>query len=200
MGTHGRTRLQRLLAGSVATQVLHEARCSVLALRGRHGVRSTGEPPVILHATDFSEASEAALDVARSLAEELGARLVVLHVVPMDLFLEGSMAAEIDPWDYRHCLHAIRKRVEGPNLKYPVETRLGRGHPAEVILHTSEELACDLIVMGTHGFTGLGHLLMGNVTEVVLPKAEGAVVVVKASQREPIRSPAEIITEAESIR
>ncbi len=199
MGTHGSTRLRRLLAGSVAIHVLHHARCTVLALRGLHGVHLPHEIPVILHPTDFSEASEAAMGVACSLARDLAARLVVLHVVPVDLYLEGSMVAEFDPWDYQHSLHAIRKRLDGAALKYPVETRLGRGNPAKEILRVSEELACDLIVMGTHGFSGMAHLLAGDVAEGVLPKADCAVLVVKPSLRELSATAAEIIAEAQAI-
>ncbi|MGP0064278.1 MAG: universal stress protein [Isosphaeraceae bacterium] len=199
MGTHGRTRLQRMLTGSVAMDVLKKARCAVLVLRGQSGVPRTGDIRVILHPTDFSEASEASLDVAQTLARDAGARLAVIHVVPVDLYLEGSMAPEIDPWDYQHSLHVIRKRLEGANLKHPVETMLGRGHPADEILRAADDLGCDLIVMGTHGFTGLGHLLMGNVAEVVLPRASCPVLLVKPSEQETRPTEAEFLPEAQSL-
>ncbi len=65
MGTHGRTGLRGLLAGSVAIAVLRGARCPVLALRSAEHPRETKEIRVILHPTDFSVDSEAALKVAR---------------------------------------------------------------------------------------------------------------------------------------
>ena len=68
MGTHGRTGLRWLLAGSVAIAVLHGAPCPVLALRAAEEPRQAKEISVILHPTDFSVDSEAALRVARSLA------------------------------------------------------------------------------------------------------------------------------------
>ena len=154
MGTRGGTRLQCLLAGSVATKVLHEGRGSVMALRGRHGIHGTGKIRVILHPTDFSEASVVALGVACSLAREFGARLVVIHVVPKDLYLEGSMVAEFDPMDYQHTLHGICKASRATPSRTPAETMVRRGHPVKEILRASEDLACDLIIMGTHGFSG----------------------------------------------
>jgi nucleotide-binding universal stress UspA family protein len=180
MGTHGRTGLLRVLGGSVASTVLDQARCSVLALRaGRHD--QTGERiRVILHPTDFSKASEPALNVARSLGREHGARLIVLHVIPFDVHLEGKLAAEVDTRGYQDSLDAIRNRLEGSDLRYPVETRLVRGFEAEQILQESQAFACDLIVMGTHGRKGLDSLLLGSTAKSVLSKAECAVLVVKA--------------------
>jgi len=75
-GTHGRTGLRWLLAGSVATSVLQGATCPVLALRAAEQPRQAKEIRVILHPTDFSHDSEAALRVARGLAREHGARLM----------------------------------------------------------------------------------------------------------------------------
>ena len=73
MGTHGRTGLRWMLAGSVAVAVLHGAPCPVLALRSVEQPRQAKEIRVILHPTDFSVDSEAALRMARGLAREHGA-------------------------------------------------------------------------------------------------------------------------------
>jgi nucleotide-binding universal stress UspA family protein len=201
-GTHGRTGLRRLLAGSVAATVLVKARCSVLALRAGHRAHQTDAMQTILHPTDFSRASEVALKVARSLAGDHGARLIVLHVVPLDIYVDGRMAAGIDTRDYRDSLDRLRQRLDGPDLKHPVETRLGRGFEGEEILREAEELACDLIVMGTHSRTGLRRVLMGNTAESVLPKANCPVLVVKGppiltsstSVSSPARAGAELVS------
>jgi len=186
MGTHGRTGLRRLLAGSVATMVLSKARCPVLALRSGNRPHPAEELRVILHPTDFCKDSEAALRVARSLARDLGTRLIVLHVLPFDVYLGGKMAAELNPRDYQHSLDVIRQRLDGPDLKYPVETRLSRGFEADEILRMAQELECDLIVMGTHGRTGLGRLLTGSTAESVLLKADCPVLIVKSAQGVPV--------------
>ena len=114
MGMHGRTRLRRLLAGSVVSTVLVDARCSVLALRTGQAGHTTDEPRVILHPTDFSTASKAARRVAGSLARDHGARLIILHVAPVNFYLEGKLEAEFDELRCQQSLHAIRRRVEGP--------------------------------------------------------------------------------------
>jgi nucleotide-binding universal stress UspA family protein len=197
MGTHGRTGLDRLLAGSVAESVLRNARCPVLALRSpthltaipenkdltleaphsfpganaRASSLSTKEqeaarPSIrtILYPTDFSECSEAALPEAASLAREHGARLIVLHVTPV----EQSPAVPMDPRFYWDALEEVRGRLEGLDLNHPVEVHLRHGDAAEEILGSADELQCDLIVMGTHGRSGLGRILMGSVAEAVL--------------------------------
>ena len=96
IGTHGRTGLRRLLTGSVATAVLRGAGCAVLGLRSHEHPRAVNEIRVILHPTDFSKASEAAVGVARSLARDHGARLIVLHVAPADIYVEARLSAELD--------------------------------------------------------------------------------------------------------
>jgi nucleotide-binding universal stress UspA family protein len=185
MGTHGRTGLRWLLAGSVAIDVLRKARCPVLALRSLEVPRRAEDIRVILHPTDFSESSEGAVRVARSLARDLGARLVILHAAPLEVLIDGTPAAETDVRFFHDELESIRKRLDGPDLKYPVETRLSRSFPPDGILETADEIGADLIVMGTHGRTGLFRALTGSVAESVLPKAECPVMVVKTSLPQP---------------
>ena len=81
---------------------------------------------------------------------------------------------------YQDALEEVRGRLDGPDLNNPVETRLRQGDAAEEILSSAEELGCDLIVMGTHGRSGLGRLLMGSVAESVLRKARCPVLTVKS--------------------
>ena len=171
LGTHGRTGLRWLLAGSVAVSVLHGANCPVMALRSTAEPHQAKEIQVILHATDFSADSEAALRVARQLAREHGARLIIVHAEKLEVLVDGTPAAVIDPRAYHDAMENLRKRVDGPDLKYPVSTVLRRGFAAEEIILTAVDMGCDLIVMGTHGRSGLGRLLMGSVAENVLPRA-----------------------------
>jgi nucleotide-binding universal stress UspA family protein len=178
VGTHGRTGLSWLLAGSVATSVIQRAQCPVLALHRPERPHTVEEIRVILHPTDFSEGCESSLRVARALARDLGARLVLLHVVPYG-FYANEMTVPVDPGVYREALEEERQLIDGPDLKYPVEIRLARGDAAEEILHMAAELDCGLIIMGTHGRTGLSRLLMGSVTEYVVPRADCPVLAVK---------------------
>lgn len=169
LGTHGRTGLRRLLTGSVAESVLRHAPCPVLALHTGEDSPAEARPiRVILHPTDFSERSRAAARVARALALDHGARLMLLHVEPIKLFQGVALAPPLDPRTYYEPLVAMRDELDGPDLKAPVEMKYRRGDPVTEILHEAEEIRCDLIVLGTHGRTGLTRLLMGSVAEAVL--------------------------------
>jgi nucleotide-binding universal stress UspA family protein len=185
MGTHGRGGLNRLLAGSIAETVLRNARCPVLALRQRETTRHDKPIRVILHPTDFSECSETSLHVARLLARDVGARLILLRVTPPEVVIEGALAVTGDQHSDRDSLEAIRGRTDGPDLKYPVEVRSGQGGAVVEILRVAREVESDLIVMGTHGRTGLGRVLMGSVAEAVLRSAHCPVLATKVPLAEP---------------
>jgi nucleotide-binding universal stress UspA family protein len=178
MGTHGRTGLGRLAAGSVATSVLRRAGCPVLVVRSRAHPERSIETRSILHATDFSAGSEEALRVAFTLAKDKGARLVILHVAPSGTYF-SDVSVPRDPRLGDDALEEARRRVDAPDLKYPVETRRSRGDAAHEIIGAAEDLGCDLIVMGTHGRDGLARLLMGSVAESVLLRAGCPVLAVK---------------------
>jgi nucleotide-binding universal stress UspA family protein len=188
MGTHGRTGLSRLLAGSIAEKVLRNARCPVLALRRQETPPRGGPIRVILHPTDFSDSSGTSLHAARLLARDAGARLVLLHVTPPELVLEGTLAG-VDPQAERDSLETIRGRADGPDLKSPVEARLGQGGAAAEIVRVAREIESDLIVMGTHGRTGLARALTGSVAEAVLRDAPCPVLAMKVPLAEPVEVP-----------
>ncbi|MDR3637069.1 MAG: universal stress protein [Isosphaeraceae bacterium] len=179
MGTHGRTGLRRLLAGSVAESVLRKAGHAVLALRGAEQPGRSVSIGTIVHPVELEEPSEVALSAARSLAREQGARLVLVYVAPLDLMLNPRGTLFLDLEDYERALEAIRARTDGPDLKYPVEARLERGAPAGEILRVARETGCDLIVMGTHGRSGLSRFLAGSVAEAVLRGSHCPVLAVK---------------------
>lgn len=133
----------------------------------------------ILHPTDFSGCSTAALEVASTLAREHGARLVCLHVVPAIEALHSRERVTLeDPDSSRATLEELRGRLEGTGLQ-AVETRLASGEAASEILRTARETGAELIVLGTHGHSGLRRLLLGSVAEEVLQHAGCMVLVVK---------------------
>src|SRR5579883_3194827 len=117
----------------------------------------------ILHPTDFSDRAEPALQLARALASAQGARLVLLHVIPEEVPMGGATFTPLDPRTYRECLDKVRQRVDGADLKFPDEAHLREGNAAEEILRAANDLGCDVIVLGTHGRSGLGRLLLGSV-------------------------------------
>lgn len=194
LGTHGRTGLLRLLAGSVAEAVLRQAHCPVLALRGgdkplppRHEIQS------ILVPTDHSPEGRSALTVARELARDLGARLVLLHVTLPVETTPGVPPYPVNLREELEILDTLRWQVEGKDLKSRVETVLRRGDIAAEVLGAAREAAVDLIVMGTHGRTGLRRLLMGSVAEEVVRSAECPVLVVREAVHAPQADPAPVL-------
>jgi nucleotide-binding universal stress UspA family protein len=136
----------------------------------------------ILHPTDFSEPSAAAFEIALALARDYGAELLALHVSPPPrVFAPDGIAIPTpaeDPQDVRARLD--RLRPSDPRVKF--ESRVLDGDPAEQILKTAKADAVGLIVMGTHGTTGLLRLLMGSVAENVLRQAPCPVLTVRGPQ------------------
>jgi nucleotide-binding universal stress UspA family protein len=134
----------------------------------------------ILHPTDLSASSEYAFRLACSLARDHGARLIVLHVRPPEiLFADSPYVMPPDPaqiWEY---WHEELCRLQSPDSAVVVEHLLTEGDPTTQILGTAKQNHCDLIVMGTHGRTGVSRLLMGSVAEQVLRKAACPVLTVK---------------------
>lgn len=146
----------------------------------------------ILHPTDFSEYSGTAFRLACSLARESGARLIALHVMPAPVILTGEGMMLPPPpaqdWD------RMRKQLEqlaAPDPKVHLEHRLAQGDAGPEIVQAAQELHCDLIVIGTHGRTGLRRLLLGSVAEQVLRQAPCPVLTVKTPW-----SPQEAVAEA----
>src|SRR5438874_1336035 len=123
----------------------------------------------ILHPTDFSERSSYAFQLACSLARDSGARLIVLHVLerPVIGYTGVAMAAPPPPpsEEERTALLNQLRQVRSQNSEVAIEHRLEQGNPVTGILQIAQEEGCDLIVMGTHGRTGLGRLLLGSVAE-----------------------------------
>lgn len=150
----------------------------------------------ILHPTDFSGLSEEAFRVACSLARASNGRLIVVHVAPMATVYGGIVpGVPTDPTVYQHALEKRLREIQpaecepskGPTMAEAasprpgllVEHRLREGDAAQEILQVAEEVDADLIVLGTHGRSGLSRLLMGSVAEAVLRDAPCAVITVK---------------------
>lgn len=134
---------------------------------------------LIVFPTDFSEHSEAALRQATSLARDSGAVLLILHVKePPDTFVDtgfGGYPVVENEEELRRLLDEVAP--PDPNVRYT--HRLVTGHPAEEIVRVANEENADMIVIGTHGRTGLTRLLMGSIAEAVVRHASCPVLCVK---------------------
>lgn len=133
----------------------------------------------ILHPTDFSAYSDYAFRLACALARDYGARLVLLHVAKLPVMAYGEGVVPPDPVLYREHLWERLQQVQTGDVKIPAEYRLMEGDAATEILRIADETHADLILLGTHGRTGLGRLLMGSVAEQVVRRATCPVLTVK---------------------
>jgi nucleotide-binding universal stress UspA family protein len=134
----------------------------------------------ILFPTDFSTLGQAALETATALAKQRGAKLLIVHVEEPPLAYGGGELyygiQEPDRQEIERMLSAVVPA--DPAVGY--EHRLMLGSPATAIVQLAEKEKVDMIVMPTHGRTGLTRLLMGSVAEEVVRKAMCPVLTVKA--------------------
>jgi len=134
----------------------------------------------ILHPTDFSSNSAEAFHLASALARDCDARLVVVHAVEPAPAVVGEAALvpnELEDLreEARHKLDELEPVDPGVHL----ETMIRDGPAPAVILDTADDCKADLIVMGTHGRTGIRRLFLGSVAELVLRRAHCPVLTVK---------------------
>jgi nucleotide-binding universal stress UspA family protein len=187
MGTHGREGLERLLLGSVAERVTRQAHVPVMLIRNPQDFKISSEKPFrlehILVAVDGSPQSQQALLSANNLAAKLGASLEVLYVIPDVPPLTGYTGLEFAPmidYDrYEKDLEVQSKAIVAGALEQ-LKTALAKvsdvrslSVPAkgltlgDRILQTAGDHGADLIVLGTHGRSGIDRLLLGSVAQTV---------------------------------
>ena len=134
----------------------------------------------ILHPTDFSPQSEAAFDYACSLAREYFSEILLLHVVEpaFEIGAEG-MTMPIPSGEPDEAKKRL-ERVFPLDQRVTVRRQVAVGNPVDEIARIADEGKVDMIVMGTHGRSGLSRLVMGSVAEGVLRKVICPVLFVKA--------------------
>ncbi len=143
-------------------------------------------PKKILCCTDFSENSEPARRIAADYANAFGAQLIIVHVIDSSSFpaYVDWVGDEIDQILARTTkaaetkLEALAKEC-GQTAK-DVKTLSAIGSPAEQIANLANDESADLIVVGTHGHSGVKHLVMGSIARSVLRTAHRPVLIVEA--------------------
>jgi len=125
----------------------------------------------ILFATDFSHTGDAALALATSLARDTGATLHIVHVEePPVAYGGGEMYYGLPDPDVDNLKEMLSKVVPTDD-NVPYVHHMMTGTPASAICRLAKDEDVDMIVMGTHGRTGVMRVLMGSVTEVVVRRA-----------------------------
>lgn len=142
----------------------------------------------ILFATDFSESSDHAFQYALSLARKFESRLGVIHVISEPVDLRGfyvphisfdKLEEEIEQGALKMMEKFCRTHVEG---YAKVESFVVPGIPYDEIIKKAAEINADLIVVGTHGRTGLDHVLFGSTAEKVVRKSAIPVMTIRIKE------------------
>ncbi len=189
MGTHGSSAIGHFLLGSVTEKVVRHAKSPVLTIS--HQEEKMYELPEIkniLVPVDFSEHSKHAMKYAADLAKIFNASLKFLHVVdqrvhPAYYVMGQESLFQIFPDLMDRSMSFLKKFVQDEfPQRLNSEFFVREGNPHSGIVSFAKNQGADLIVMGTHGLSGLEKLLIGSTTERVVRKATVPVLTIKSAE------------------
>lgn len=193
MGTHGRTGVNRYIAGSVTERVVRLSAVPVLTVRATDTNYLDGDPDEILVPTDGSGPATDAADHGIAIAERTGARVHAVNVVDVravgsavgdgsDRASVGALRTALED-DGRRAVETVASRAEEAGVD--VVTEIGEGAPAKTLLAYAAEEGIDLIAMGTQGRTGLQRYLLGSTAERLIRRAKRPVLAVSSADGPP---------------
>lgn len=184
--SHGRTGIDRFVFGSVCERVIRHSPAPVLTIKHpAHEFVHAADEGVqfrrVLFPTDFSEFSLKGLPYAVSLCREFGAELVLTYVAEVPLILPELMPEVTDGIDVEQVEFATKHLETMAQGIDNVATRVAvrRGHAPHEIAELAAELDADLIVVPTHGRSGILHVFWGSVAEKVTRLARCPVLIIR---------------------
>lgn len=192
MTTHGRTGIGRMTLGSVADRVVRSAHLPILLVRAASPKTDKETIQKILLPLDGSVLSEQALPIARAVARDSGGSVLLLKAIEAleDIDLAELYNHQVDehgiPTDWQNEAHLYLERMQKKLTFADVSSdyHVIVGRPAEAILHVAEQESCDLVVMSTHGRSGIGRWVYGSVASKVLHETECPLLLVRGHVRE----------------
>ncbi len=137
---------------------------------------------------DFSDVSMLAMRMARDLREAFDGRLILVHVVepivaPADFTFGPMTSADVEDRLIERSRQSLQELLPALNIpEGKVACRVERGRASSEIARVAYEEKADVIVMGTHGYTGMTHVLLGSTAERTLRKAPCPVLTVRAPE------------------
>jgi len=187
IATHGRAGMDHVVFGSVCERVVRQSPVPVLAIKHpEHEFVEGGSDHVvlkrILFPTDFSDFSAKVLPYAASLSREFDATLVLFHAaeptLPLPELMPDNTIAEVNVEVVEHARESMKHMGEElDSVKTEVVARIGLPH--RNISELVQERNIDLVVMPTHGRSGIAHLLFGSVAEKVVRLARCPVLTIR---------------------
>ncbi|MBM3289336.1 MAG: universal stress protein [Candidatus Hydrogenedentes bacterium] len=186
LATHGRSGFEHLVFGSVAEKIVRQSPVPVLSVKHpEHEFVKEYDLSIaikrILFPTDFSPFSDKGLPFAQALAKEFGATLAIFHATEVPVVLPEVLpdsAVQLGPQledESRQLVQNMCAAIHG--VKVEGEVRVGTPH-REISAYAAET-GVDLIVIPTHGRSGLGHALFGSVSEKVVRVARCPVLTIR---------------------
>lgn len=197
LATHGSGGAKRVLFGSVAQQVLRRGVRPVLLVRPPEARLQEGVIPEVrrvLVPLDGHPSAETALPLAVAVARAYAAELVLVRVVPTLATITDERAGtarlaptataaslDLEEAEARRYLAALAERIRGGGLKVTVS--VGRGEPAQGVLEGAARVGAELIVMATHGRTGLDAVFSGSVASRIVARFPRPILLVRAPRQ-----------------
>lgn len=180
LGTYGRKGLRRLLMGSVTSQVILNAPCDVLVVK-KPCSKCSGSYHSLLVPYDGSESSKKALKRACELSKADGAEVSVLYVIPRYEEMVGFFKTEA----IKKSLYQEAEKIVGAakklasELGVQIKAIVQDGHAGDKIVEIANTMMHDLIVVGTHGWSGMDKAIMGSTVERVIAHASCPILIAK---------------------
>lgn len=186
MGTHGRRGVRHMFLGSVAEEMLRMSPRPVITIR--KGDTNNNIPKHILIPFDFSKHAQKTLLEGCDIAHKVAARLTLLHVIEfatLSAYLSATNEVTLN-----HIYKTITEDMKNKLYDIVNKSGIGKdckievilGHVASSIIKYASSNKVDLIVMGSLGYSGLTHFLLGSTTEKILRSATCPVMTVKPSK------------------
>ncbi len=186
LGTRSRSKMSKLLLGSVAEQVLRSAHLPVITVGPEaHLPVDLADPQgIVLHATTLREASRPSAVLACQIASALGRKLVLLHVLPPQYEMERKgLPTGADSIALRELRVIAEETARGCTI--PIEPKVAHGHPAiEILAEAADRKAC-LIVLGATQHNALQNLTRERTIYKVLAHARCPVLTLREPKAEP---------------
>ena len=179
MGSHGRRGFRRLLLGSVTEEVVRLSPCPVLVVRNRPEKPAPREVDRVIVPVDFSVSTSRVIETARELASALDVPMELLHAVEPIPYSQMSYPIAIDHEAFKeHAQERLASFAEGVELDRGVTTKVVIGMADQVIIEAAERSVAPLVVMSSHGHSGLARALLGSTAERLLRHAPCPVMIV----------------------
>lgn len=185
MGSHGRRGFRRLMLGSVTAEVVRYARRPVLVVRHDEDAAPPAEVDRLIVPVDFSPESQEAVAVAIELASTLDVPIELLHAVEPIPYVQMAYPIAVDAGEFKaHAQRRLDEMVEELDTSREIRTTVAVAAAEQAVVDAAHRSPAPLVVMASHGHSGLARVLLGSTTERLLRNAPCPVLVAPTGTEE----------------